>query len=273
MYIGKARGYVRVSTSYQVEDGQSMETQEKKIKSHCEYKGLELVRLYKDAGISAKDTRRPALQSLLKEAEEGDYVIVSDLSRLSRNTRDALNMFEEFKERNIKFVCLSPDIDLSTPVGNLLLTIMMAVHHLERQNIGAHVSSNMQRLSREGKLRTRPPFGYKFVSKDQDYDPVPEQLEVKDKILRMHCEGKKLSQISTQLNLDGDNRVLNMNKRSQADKTSVFYPQTIKRILIDYGAMTAEGACANRAPIDQRIISHRKSRGEEISEENPLFAN
>jgi site-specific DNA recombinase len=258
MYIGKARGYVRVSTHYQAEDGQSIETQEKKIKAHCEYKGLELLRVYTDAGISAKDTRRPSLQNLIKEAEEGDYVIVSDLSRLSRNTRDALNLFEEFKERNIKFVCLQPDIDLSTPVGNLLMTVMMAVHHLERQNIGAHVSSNMQRISREGKLRTRPPFGYKFVSKDQDYDPVPEQLEVKDKILQMHRDGMKFSQIAKQLNLDGDNKVLNLNKRAQTEKVSIFYAQTIKRILIDYGAIPGEGACSNRAPIDRRIISYRK---------------
>lgn len=265
MYIGRARGYVRVSTTMQV-DGQSIETQEKKIAAHCEYKGLELVKLYKDAGISAKDTRRPALQDLIKDAEDGDYVIVSDLSRLSRNTRDALNLFEEFKERGIKFVCLSPDIDLSTPVGNLLMTVMMAVHHLERQNIGAHVSSNMQRLSREGKLRTRPPFGYRFISKDQDYEPVPEQLEVKDKIMGMHRDGMKLSQIAKQLNLDGDNKVLGMNKRSQHDKVSIFYPQTVKRILIDYGALEAQGACANRVPVEKRIISHRKKEIEAETE-------
>lgn len=263
-----ARGYVRVSTAMQAEEGESLLTQTKRIQGHCEYKGYNLVKIYQDAGISAKDTNRPSLQQLMKDVERGDVVLIAELSRLSRNTRDALNLFEEFKEKGVNFVCLSPDIDFGTPVGSLLMTLLMAVHQLERQNISAHVKANMQRLSKEGTLRSRPPFGYRFVSKDRDFEPILEQIAVKDKIIEMHRDGKNLSQIAKTLNDAKDNVVLKANKKTQSDKDPIFYPQTIKRILIDYGVIPAEGSCADRAPVDQRIISYRKAESK-ASEPKP----
>ena len=248
-----ARGYVRVSTAMQV-DGQSLETQIKRIQGHCDYKGYNLIKIYQDSGISAKDTNRPALQQLMNDMEKGEKIIVADLSRLSRNTRDALNLFEEFKTRGVHFICLNPDIDFSSAVGELLYTIMMAVHRLERQNISSHVSANMQRLSSESKLRSRPPFGYRFVGKDQDLQPEPVQQKVVEKIKVLHASGMGYTKIAKKLNEDGDNISLNNNKKSVKDKAPLFYAQTVKRILADYGVIEDP----DRVPIEKRIVSHHR---------------
>ena len=253
-----ARGYCRVSTVMQAEEGVSLETQRQRIMAHCQYKGYNFIKFYEDAGISGKNMERPALQELFQEMLPGEGIVVASLSRLSRNTKDALNMFEEFKGRGVKFICLDPEIDFTSAVGELMFTILMAVHKLERDNISKHVSANMQRLSAEGKLRGKPPFGYKFVSKDTPYAEVPEQMAIRDKIIKLHKEGLGYTKIADRLNTDGDNRVLNMNKQATSNKISIFYAQTIKRILTDNGLVEKKGVTSDRKSIEERIISHRK---------------
>jgi len=252
-----ARGYCRVSTIMQSEQGVSLETQKRRITDHCLYKNLDLVNIYVDSGLSGKNMQRPGLKEVLNDVQSGDYVIVSDLSRLSRSTKDALEMFEKFKERGAKFVCLQPDIDFSTPVGELMFTVLMAVHRLERQNISMHVSNNMKRLAKEGKLRSRPPFGFKFVGKDKDFEPEPEQQEVIEKVKKMYIEGKKYAPIARALNDAGDNKCLNNNKKNPRNENPKFYAETIKNILIDAGLVGPKNC--NRLPIDKRIICHHKS--------------
>jgi hypothetical protein len=99
------------------------------------------------------------------------------------------------------------------------------------RNISANVSANMLRASREGKLRNRQPFGYKFVGKDKDFEEIPEQMIVLNKILIWHDRGINNSKIAKYLNDSGDNIVLSLNKK---DKIQLFYPETVRNILKHY---------------------------------------
>ena len=236
-----AFGYCRVSTHMQKEDGISLDTQKKRIQEFCEYKNLQLIKCYEDGGLSGRDLERPALKQMLEELQPGQYVVISDLSRLSRNTYHALGLFEHFKKNNINFVCLNPNIDFSTPIGVLVYTVMMSIHELERKNISMHVSGTMKVLSKEGKLRARSPFGYKFVSKDKELEPEPEQQRIIGRIVQMHGDGMNYSAIARTLNEEGEGIHLNNNKNKQLEDPK-FYPQTIKRILEEHGLVeTKEG--------------------------------
>ena len=251
-----ARGYARVSTKMQSRDGISLATQKERILAHCSYKNLTLLEFYEDAGISGKSMDRPALQKLLQDMTKGSYVIVYDLYRLGRNTRDSLDMLELFMEKGVYFVCLNPDIDYSTPVGELMFTVISAIGRMERRNISANVSINMQRISQEGKLRSRPPFGYKFIGKDKDLEPVPEQIKVLNKILNMYDQGISRSRISRILNEGGDNLCLNLNKKETKEKVQIFYPETIKNILKHYRPVNSEKEVI---PVEKRLISYHKT--------------
>ena len=60
--------YIRVSTEDQAKEGFSLPEQEKRLKAMCEYKGYEVYKVYKDAGISAKTgDYRPAFEELLED--------------------------------------------------------------------------------------------------------------------------------------------------------------------------------------------------------------
>ena len=60
--------YIRVSTEDQVREGFSLPEQEKRLRAMCEYKGYEIYKVYKDAGISAKTgNHRPAFEELKED--------------------------------------------------------------------------------------------------------------------------------------------------------------------------------------------------------------
>jgi hypothetical protein len=126
---------------------------------------------------------------------------------------------------------------------------------MERENTSTRVKEAMKFLSDNHKLRTRPPFAWKFVGKGKDYAPVPEQQIVIAKIKHMYANGYKLSQIAKYLNSIGDNMFLPKNRGEDPPQIpTVFYPQTIKRILVDHGLI--QDSTGKRIPIEERIKTH-----------------
>jgi site-specific DNA recombinase len=63
-----AVGYVRVSTEDQAKEGVSLDNQKSKIVAYCQLKDLDLAEIVEDAGISAKNLRRPGVQKVLQLA-------------------------------------------------------------------------------------------------------------------------------------------------------------------------------------------------------------
>lgn len=248
-----AKGYVRVSTTRQAEEGVSLETQLKLIQNYCTFKQMDLVKIYEDAGISGKNTTdRPAIQELLTNVKKDEYVIVCNLARLGRSTKDVLNIVHDFKTKGINFICLDPEIDGSTPMGRAMIGMMSVLNELERENISTNTSINMKRLAKEGKLRGKAPFGYKFVGKDKDMEPIPEQQEVIQLIIQSYNSGLNTSKISTLLNTSNRGATLNLNKKTPTSNPK-FYPETVKRILQDHGQLQSDNK-----PVDQRIVSFHK---------------
>lgn len=250
-----AKGYTRVSTAKQATEGISLETQATRIREYCVYKKLELVKVYEDAGLSGKDIEgRPALQQLLNDIQPGDHLIFYDLSRLGRDTRDLLDIHDFLKEKKATMVCLNPDIDFSTSVGEMMMTVLASVATYERRETAERVSDNLRRLSAEGKLRSKAPFGWRFVAKDKDFEPVPEQQEIIKWCCEQYQNGHSVYKIANCLNQGGLGYVFNLNKLKPC-KNPQFHGHVIKRILTDAGSIDDT---KNRRPIENRIISHHK---------------
>jgi len=74
--------YIRVSTEDQVREGFSLGEQQEKLEQLCKYKGFEIFKIYKDAGISAKNMKdRPAFQEMLEDMKSGkiNYIVAYKL--------------------------------------------------------------------------------------------------------------------------------------------------------------------------------------------------
>ncbi len=89
--------YVRVSTDMQLERD-ALQNQIQALEAHGAVQGDKL-RLYKDEGISAKDTDRADLQRLLADVRAGRVrsVVVTKLDRISRSLADLLDLMRLFE--------------------------------------------------------------------------------------------------------------------------------------------------------------------------------
>jgi site-specific DNA recombinase len=98
-----------------------VDEQKKRLEAFCEAKGWTDYEEFVDAGWSGSNMERPALQELIKRADEFDVVLVYKLDRLGRNQRDILYLIEDvFKNFN----SITENFDTSTPVGKLMLSMM-----------------------------------------------------------------------------------------------------------------------------------------------------
>src|SRR5581483_11854883 len=157
-------GYVRVSTDMQVERD-ALQNQIQALESNAVAQGLRL-RLYKDEGISAKDTDRPDLQRLLADVRAGRVrsVIVTKLDRISRSLHDLLDLMQLFEQHGVKFISLRDNIDTSGPVGRFMLHILGAIAELERAITAERVAEDMKLRARRGKWNGgMAPYGRRLV--------------------------------------------------------------------------------------------------------------
>lgn len=145
--------YARVSTL-----DQSLNTQLLLLREYCTRQGFHDVVEYEDRGFSGKDDSRPAFQSLLKDVRENkiNCVVVYKLDRIGRSIRHLLNLFEEWKSKNVEFISLTQNINTATPEGKLFWMILMVLAQYERELIISRTVAGLERARKEGKILGRP---------------------------------------------------------------------------------------------------------------------
>jgi len=150
----KVAVYVRVSTK----DKQDINTQICYLSEYAKQRNLFVYRLYRDEGQSGSKTNRPALDELLADMRNDmfDSILVYKLDRFGRSIQHLLKLFNEFKERNIKFISATQNIDTSTPESKMFLHMLMVFAEYEREMIINRIHAGLDRARKEGKKLGRP---------------------------------------------------------------------------------------------------------------------
>lgn len=164
--------YCRVSTLLQFEKGNSIDEQKKRLAAYCESRGWENYEYFVDGGHSGSSMDRPALKTLLSKIKSFDMVLVYKLDRLSRNQRDVLFLIDYFKKNEVAFNSITENFDTSTPVGQLMLSMMGAFAELERQQINERMMMGRIASASKGHWRggSGVPTGYKYISQKHGGD-------------------------------------------------------------------------------------------------------
>lgn len=139
-------GYIRVSS-----EGQNTARQKEQLQS------LNLDQIYEEK-ISGATMDRKELQKLLSELQPGDTIYVTDLTRITRSTKDLFFLIEEIKEKQALLVSLKDTwLDLSdeNPYSDFLLTVMAGVNQLERDLIRMRQKEGIALAKKEGKFKGR----------------------------------------------------------------------------------------------------------------------
>ncbi len=105
--------------------------------------------------MSGRSKERPELQRLLSDLQAGDVVVVKSLDRLSRSTKDMLELVEVIKQKGAFLKILDMNVDTATPMGEFFLTIIAAIAQLERQTIRERTLEGVAIAKAAGKYKGR----------------------------------------------------------------------------------------------------------------------
>ena len=182
--------YIRVSTEDQAREGFSLPEQEKRLRAMCEYKGYEIYKVYKDAGISAKTgNKRPAFEELLQDIKDKkcNTIVVLKLDRLTRSVYDWENIIKFLEENNAYLDCANDDINTTNANGKMISRILMSVSQQEIERTSERTKVGLSGAIKAGHIPARAPLGYKHVDRLLVPDPLTKDIIIR--IFNLYSEG------------------------------------------------------------------------------------
>lgn len=118
--------------------------------------GLDLRNIYQEK-VTGTIKERPQLEKMLAELQQGDTVIVSELTRLSRSTKDLFEIVEQIHGVGAEIKSLKePWLDTSTPQGKLLFTIFAGLSQFERDLLSQRTKEGLKAAAARGRSGGRP---------------------------------------------------------------------------------------------------------------------
>ena len=249
--------YIRVSTANQVENGEGLEIQRRKIKAYSDDKTLIISKVYADEGVSGAVKDRPALLDLLNDCERGlvGKVIFYKQDRLSRDLTVSLWLETQFKKYDIELLSVvDPEYNMEDPLQKAFKRIADVFAELEKDVIATRLKEGRINTTKNGERGSGPiPYGY---SKEQDELVIlHKEADNINRIFRWVAKGVTLSMIVDKLNKLGAT-----SKRGKS-----FQPSSLKYILKNrmYYGETAFGdvkAKGNHPPIISKRLYVKAQR-------------
>ncbi|MGE6629597.1 recombinase family protein [Bacillus sp. NPDC077027] len=146
--MGRTYGYMRISTK---KDEQTFNRQEAQLLGKVD-------KLYFDRMSGAKKNRQQ-LQEMLTALEAGDTVLIVAIDRLSRSTKDLLEIVETIKAKGASLKSINDswlDTTSENPMSEFLLTVMGALGQMERAMTIQRVKEGVQVAQEKGVKFGRP---------------------------------------------------------------------------------------------------------------------
>mgnify|MGYP005770162645 CR=1 FL=1 len=162
-------GYARVSTCKQAKNGNSLQDQERMLTEA----GVLPENIFADSYTGTK-MDRPKFDALLEAIKPGDELVVCKLDRFARSSNDGSKLVQRLVGDGISVNILNMGKADNTPVGKLMVTIMLAFAEFERDMIVERTSAGKAyaREHKEGYREGRPlgkyPDFQKFLKMQKD---------------------------------------------------------------------------------------------------------
>lgn len=148
-------GYARVSTQQQ-----SFDRQIDALISHA----VASENIFQEK-ITGTKANRPELDLLMKVLRAEDTLVVESLSRLGRSTKDLLTLLDRLQEKKVNLVSLKECLDMNTPTGKLLITVLSAISQFEREIIVQRTEEGLAAARSRGRKGGRPRKDPRIVDK------------------------------------------------------------------------------------------------------------
>ena len=137
-------GYARVSSI-----GQNLDSQMDALKqAGC-------LKIFTDK-LTGSRMERPGWAELLEYIRPGDILVVTELSRMTRSLLHLLETAKILEQRQINLLSLRESIDTTTATGRCFLSMMGAIHQMERELRAERANAGRVSAKARGRTRGRP---------------------------------------------------------------------------------------------------------------------
>ena len=217
--IKSAGIYIRVSTFDQAREGFSLREQEERLKEFCKFKRYNIYKVYQDAGISAKNDKRPAYQEMIEDVKKGNInvIVALKLDRLTRSVYDIEKLMKFVNDYECDIDCMADESNTTTSNSRMVMRIMTSVSQNEIEKCSERTKFGMAGAIKNGHIPNRTGLGFKRENKKLVPDPLTKDIIVR--IFDLYLEGKSHQAIANIYN-----------KEKVLGKTN-WYDSTIQKIL------------------------------------------
>jgi DNA invertase Pin-like site-specific DNA recombinase len=137
-------GYARVSSL-----GQNLDSQMDALKqAGC-------LKIFTDK-LTGSRMERPGWAELLEYIRPDDILVVTELSRMTRSLLHLLETAKILEQRQINLLSLRESIDTTTATGRCFLSMMGAIHQMERELRAERASAGRVSAKARGRTGGRP---------------------------------------------------------------------------------------------------------------------
>jgi DNA invertase Pin-like site-specific DNA recombinase len=186
--------YARFSPRPSADECDSVEKQIERCRAYCAGHGHIAAAVHFDKDLSGgRADNRPGLQDAISEAcARRAVLVVYSLSRLARNTRDAIDLADRLNRAGADLAVIQENVNTRSPMGRFIFTLFSALAQLEREQIGERTSTAMLRHQATGRRMTRAdrcPYGWRVDPAAADR--LAEDAEEQAVIVRIRQERDK----------------------------------------------------------------------------------
>lgn len=178
--------YVRVSTSHQDYENQTYE-----IGQFASRKGIEVNEYVSEVITGKADVKARKIGDILKTLGDGDTLIVSEVSRISRSLTSVLSTIEDAVERGVIIMTVKGDHVFGDNINSKVMAFAFGLAaEIERDLISARTKEALAKKKADGVILGRPkgstsPEALKLHGRDEEYIKLRMKKVSKSAIARL----------------------------------------------------------------------------------------
>jgi site-specific DNA recombinase len=276
---------IRVSTEKQAQKGESLHTQRKQLESAIHSLGGETYKWYAGQEHATQEHERKILEELIADAKEKkvDAIMVTDISRWSRDNQKSKEYLQILKMHEIKFFILTREVDLYDHHQSLMLGMSVEIaEFFAKEQKFKSLLNRIERAKKGIPTSGKEPFGREYDKKQGEWTITEQGKSIKEIALLYLEKNISFEELGKVFDMNPSNlcKILkyrcgdtwHQEFKSEEFKIHEIIEIKVPRLLPEEIIINIRNKCKNRRTWDKKSLKHEYLFSRIIFDENSGYA-